>query len=132
VPARVRFLSCEPLLGPVDVLQWMPELDWVIAGGESGPGARPSHPDWFCSLRDQCARHGAAFFFKQWGEWGWLPGRGDIALHASGQQVGREVRARDLPADIRDDAKWRSMKRLGKRAAGAMLDGREHREVPHG
>lgn len=93
-PAAVRFLSCEPLLGPVDLTRmergsgeaWLlidalqgitqhgegrgldtPTIDWVIAGGESGPGARPMHPDWARSLRDQCAAAGTAFFFKQWG-----------------------------------------------------------------
>ena len=83
------FLSCEPLLGPVDLSRWSctcdrshpnghhltcqmawdPPLDWVIVGGESGPGARPMHPDWVRSLRDQCAATGTAFHFKQWGAW---------------------------------------------------------------
>ena len=98
-PAYRRFLSMEPLLGPVD-LTWitfpndrggeecynalstyLPEgetfsdgsctatVDWVIVGGESGPGARPMHPDWARSLRDQCQAAGVPFFFKQWGEW---------------------------------------------------------------
>jgi protein gp37 len=63
--ARVKFLSCEPLLGPLS-----PDLsgiDWVIAGGESGPGARPMQIDWLRDLRDQCHEAGVAFFFKQWG-----------------------------------------------------------------
>ena len=77
IPARIRFLSCEPLLGPVDIShlrigdnQWFPlqHLHWVIAGGESGGPARPTHPDWFRSLRDQCAAAQVPFFFKQWGE----------------------------------------------------------------
>ena len=75
-PAAVRFVSAEPLLGPVD-LTWLkptinalspinhPSLDWVIAGGESGPAARPMHPDWVRALRDQCAAAGTAFFYKQ-------------------------------------------------------------------
>lgn len=87
VPARIRFLSCEPLLGPVDLMQraWrdchieeyggaghelipmLRGIDWVIAGGESGPGARPSHPDWFRGLRDQCRVAGTKFFMKQMG-----------------------------------------------------------------
>ncbi|QDV39037.1 DUF5131 family protein [Tautonia plasticadhaerens] len=65
-PAAVRMLSVEPLLedlGPID----LGGISWVIAGGESGPGARPMHPDWVRSLRDRCASAGAAFFFKQWG-----------------------------------------------------------------
>lgn len=93
-PAAVRFLSCEPLLGPVDLGQSLAQyrpgdehpwdgdelkardvLNWVIAGGESGPGARPMHPDWPRFLRDQCAAAGIAFHFKQAGsvlarEWG--------------------------------------------------------------
>src|SRR6185312_14044044 len=85
-PAAVRFLSAEPLLGPVDLTKIaginslaavvhsaaegkvLTSLDWVICGGESGPGARPMHPDWARSLRDQCKDAGVPFFFKQWGE----------------------------------------------------------------
>lgn len=86
IPARVRFLSCEPLLGPVNLCEagaiWSDfnnnpidgrglnqHIHWVICGGESGPKARPMHPDWARSLRDQCQAAGVAFFFKQWGEW---------------------------------------------------------------
>lgn len=78
-PAAVRFLSCEPLLGPVDLSRWiddelgaldrLEDLDWVIVGGESGHSARPMHPEWARSLRDQCTDAGVAFLFKQWGEW---------------------------------------------------------------
>ena len=64
--AMVKFLSLEPLLGPLDGLN-TGEIDWVIAGGESGPGARPVNPDWVRSIRDQCVRDGVAFHFKQWG-----------------------------------------------------------------
>jgi protein gp37 len=83
IPARVRFLSCEPLLGPVKLPNgfngerrmgdgllhsWaQPFIDWVIAGGESGPGARPMMKEWVVSLRDQCQTVNAAFHFKQWG-----------------------------------------------------------------
>lgn len=92
-PAAVRWISAEPLLGPVDLMQlddhsrggltiygWnclyrnptfgRPGIDWVVVGGESGPNARPMHPDWVRSLRDQCADSGVPFLFKQWGEWG--------------------------------------------------------------
>lgn len=86
-PAAVRFLSCEPLIGPVRLGGWCVTCkglvgtmgakchadtvwpDWVIVGGESGHGARPIHPDWVRSLRDQCRQTNTAFFFKQWGEW---------------------------------------------------------------
>lgn len=66
VPAAVRFLSLEPLLGPLDHLN-LDGIHWVIAGGESGPGARPMQPEWARSIRDQCVRAGVAFHFKQWG-----------------------------------------------------------------
>ncbi|MDA8048292.1 MAG: phage Gp37/Gp68 family protein [Actinomycetota bacterium] len=66
VPAAVRFLSCEPLLGPLDDLE-LEGIQWVIAGGESGGNARPMDPDWVRSIRDQCLDAGVAFFFKQWG-----------------------------------------------------------------
>jgi len=71
-PAACRMLSLEPLLGPVNLPESLKEHAdrlWVVAGGESGPAARPSHPDWFRSLRDQCGEMGIPFFFKQWGEW---------------------------------------------------------------
>ncbi|SEO93273.1 DUF5131 family protein [Actinacidiphila rubida] len=66
VPAAVRFLSCEPLLGPLDSLD-VTNIDWVIAGGESGPRFRAVQPDWVTGIRDVCADAGVAFFFKQWG-----------------------------------------------------------------
>jgi protein gp37 len=65
-PAAIRFLSCEPLLGPLPSLN-LSAIDWVIAGGESGPGARPMDPDWARALRDDCVNLGVPFFFKQWG-----------------------------------------------------------------
>lgn len=80
-PAAVRWISAEPLLGPVDLLaagavtvetpgrEPAGRIDWVVAGGESGPGARPCHPAWLRGLRDQCAAAGVPFHFKQWGEW---------------------------------------------------------------
>lgn len=66
VPAVVRFLSIEPLLGPIPSLD-LSEIHWVIVGGESGPGCRPMQPDWVRSIRDQCEEQGVHFFFKQWG-----------------------------------------------------------------
>lgn len=66
VPAAVRFLSCEPLLGPLNRLP-LRGIDWVIVGGESGPGARPMKIEWVESIRQQCERRGVPFFFKQWG-----------------------------------------------------------------
>jgi protein gp37 len=66
VPAAVRFLSIEPLLGPISELR-LERIDWVIVGGESGPKARPCDADWVRGIRDRCAASGVAFFFKQWG-----------------------------------------------------------------
>jgi protein gp37 len=124
-PAAVRFISAEPLLGPIDAYQYLGAgrnpigpayggsgLDWVIVGGESGPGARPMHPDWVRSLRDQCVAAKVAFFFKQWGEW--LPAMSDGADLESGITIN----CADEPV------------RVGKKAAGALLDGREWREFP--
>ncbi len=77
IPARIRFLSCEPLLGPLDLSDYTDPIDggyvgrsfidWIIVGGESGPKARPMEADWVRSLREECEVNGAAFFFKQWG-----------------------------------------------------------------
>jgi protein gp37 len=66
VPAKVRFLSCEPLIGPLENLA-LDNIHWVIVGGESGPGARAMKREWVESIQRQCARKGVAFFFKQWG-----------------------------------------------------------------
>ena len=66
VPAAVRFISAEPLLGPLDGLD-LDGIDWLIAGGESGPRHRPVHPEWIRDLRDRCQVAGLPFFFKQWG-----------------------------------------------------------------
>ena len=77
VPAAVRFLSVEPLLGPIPALP-LDGIDWVIAGGESGPGHRTMQADWVRAIRDQCAEHGVPFFFKQWG--GRTPGAGGRVL----------------------------------------------------
>lgn len=75
VPAHVRFLSCEPLIGPIENLP-LEGIHWVIVGGESGPGARPMREEWVISIKDQCQRAGVPFFFKQWGgERKWETGR---------------------------------------------------------
>lgn len=66
VPAAIRFLSCEPLIGPIDDMN-LHGIDWVIVGGESGPGSRPIKPEWVQSIRKQCRNAKASFFFKQWG-----------------------------------------------------------------
>lgn len=83
VPAKVRFLSCEPLLGPLRLdLQG---IHWVIVGGESGPRARPMKAEWVREIRRQCEEAGAAFFFKQWG-----------AHDEMGQRLGKKLAGRVL------------------------------------
>jgi protein gp37 len=77
VPAHVRFLSCEPLIGPLDHLQ-LDAIHWVIVGGESGPRARPMKREWVESIQRQCARTGVAFFFKQWG---------GVRKHSTGREL---------------------------------------------
>ena len=67
IPAKVRFLSCEPLLGPLDLRRHLAGVDWVIVGGESGKSPRPMDPSWVRDIRDQCVAAGVAFLFKQWG-----------------------------------------------------------------
>lgn len=144
------FLSCEPLLGHLELGSWLgskrvfvrnsngimseflSEIDWVIAGGESGPNARPSHPDWFRSLRDQCAAAGVPFHFKQWGEW--------FPLHGTGRpNTGEESeitpfcwvspRGDVTGSGTQPDA---CMVRLGKKKAGRLLDAAEHNGLPLG
>lgn len=115
VPAAVRFLSCEPLLGEIDLgrdVIFLKKLHWVIVGGESGSGARPMHPDWVISLRDQCKVADISFFFKQWGEF-W-PG-----------EKGRLYRGNML-----DYTDGQTMVRTGKKKAGRLLDGKVYNEFP--
>lgn len=133
-PATVRFLSMEPLLGSVDLTQWVHPfggtdeapcdrsccdtprgpLHWVITGGESGPGARPTHPEWFRSIRDQCAAAGVPFLFKQHGDWAsakGMPGRLSVG-------------------HVFDDGY--QMIRIGKKGGGRHLDGVLHDGYPVG
>lgn len=153
-PARIRFLSCEPLLGPIslrkvtvrdhgwyDCLAGYREcsdwggrenlIDWVIAGGESSSRARPMHPDWARSLRDQCVRAGVPFHFKQWGEW--MP-RGPEELGyplVDGvpcvRLTDRGQNGQDLGAAC-DNQVW--MQRAGKKRSGRLLDGRTWDQFP--
>ncbi len=151
VPAAVRFLSVEPLLGPVDLRRWLgiewspnhhcwfrrplfetsdprtvgvgeprykgkaeAEIDWVIVGGESGPNARPMHPDWVRSIRDQCVAAVVPFFFKQWGEW------------APSEVVSEELAERTNAAYDEKTDLWK----VGKLRAGRLLGGREWNQMP--
>lgn len=98
-------------------------LDQVICGGESGPGARPMHPDWARSLRDQCTDAGVAFFFKQWGEW--------TAETVPGVEVEMSSLAKNQCVAMGDgETNHTRYTRVGKRAAGRLLDGREWSEYP--
>lgn len=167
-PAAVRWISAEPLLGPIDLSEWfvcpnwsdeipmdmttglreccaecdytgiagftgLPILDWVVAGGESGPGARPMHPDWARSLRDQCAAAGVPFLFKQWGAFA----PGEIA----GEYLDSEKAAKGLSFfDGRWDECWSEpdghcddepdVYPLSKSRAGRVLDGVQHDGYP--
>lgn len=173
VPARVRFLSMEPLLGSVDLTSIRqplagesyaeanvlvrkstldrgadrPAIDWVIVGGESGPGARPMHPDWARSLRDQCAAAGVPFLFKQWGNWraaAWFDGpdadrdEGDDFVDLD--RVDHQFLAIDGRTSDTNGGRhmyppmplghWCLMVNEGKKAAGRLLDGVEHNGFP--
>jgi protein gp37 len=184
VPARVRFLSMEPLLGPVNltripvsgggfhefdplvtanVLQRpeayppLPQVDWVIVGGESGPGARPMHPGWTRGLRDQCAAAGVPFLFKQWGEWKPISEMSEDETNAlyRSNRIAQEHENQDALDEIYGrscrvvtdgigfggarghDAFWvvdgkggMQMFKVGKKAAGRLLDARTWDEVP--
>lgn len=131
-PAAVRWLSCEPLLGPVNLRSFdlnfrpgftgfyfvdaltgsnddmcrpcapVPKLDWIVAGGESGPRARPMRPDWVISLRDQCAAAGTSFLFKQWGEY--LPVEVNTAtlVGIDYRKVGKKKAGRSLHGIVHD------------------------------
>jgi protein gp37 len=143
IPAAVHFVSIEPMLSEIDISRWTinhgysnselkemqlsgaipfggyvhggTDLDWVILGGETGPGARPMHPDWARSIRDQCHSAGTPFFFKQWGEF--IP----------------ENQMYETWGPAKPWYKWldgsRSYK-VGKKSAGHMLDGRAWRQYP--
>lgn len=113
VPARIRGLSAEPLLGPIDMTAWLEKIDWVIVGGESGRAARPMHPNWVRSIRDQCKEYGVAFFFKQWGCWVPEEGASKIVYENVGQRTNGI-----------------QMKRVSKKKGGRHLDGSEWNAVP--
>jgi protein gp37 len=156
VPAAIRFLSCEPLLSPINFLAMStdpigsgfaltdglgrvdgeePEIDWIIVGGESGPGARPMHPAWVRWIQGQAKAAGIAFHFKQWGEW--APRDRDdgrpfdtMALHNRDRLVAYDGTLHCTWGPAGPGAA--RMSRLGKKAAGRALDGVEHHAFPPG
>ncbi|MFD2855432.1 DUF5131 family protein [Seohaeicola zhoushanensis] len=116
IPAKVRFISAEPLLGPLEINDWLKSsIDWVITGGESGPKARPASPAWFRDLHMQCMQNEVAFHFKQWGDW--APGDGLNLLAA-------RAKHKKIVAD------GTTMVRVGKKVAGRALDGTEWDQLP--
>jgi protein gp37 len=133
-PAAVRWLSMEPLLGPVDISEWLGAgIGWVVAGGESGPLARPMHPQWPRDIRDQCQAAGVPFLMKQWGEWvNPADGPTEGVNYASVQRkahVNIDGTAFDaLDTKAKDNAV--DMYRLGKRQTGRLIDGVMHDAYP--
>lgn len=144
-PAAVRFLSCEPLLGPIDLTNIRPDgdahgwsaiwkgnaigrpwIDWVIVGGESGSRARAMHPDWAHSIRDQCQNASVPFFFKQWGEWA------HTRLPESGGNFVSPWPPGTEEMILWHDGRGADMARVGKKVAGRTLDGRTWDEYPNG
>lgn len=146
-PAAVRWVSAEPLLGPINLERWLCScpvkcemdsgsipcssdgyLDWLVVGGESGPRARPMNPAWASSLRDQCVAAGVPFFFKQWGAWGETATlgfgdspRAETHVFETGESI--KTFGGSVPFGI-------EMRRVGKKEAGRMLDGRTWDQLP--
>lgn len=119
-PAAIRFLSCEPLLGPLELSTWFDKrgfypIDWVIAGGESGPNCRPMHPDWATKILHQCKQATVPFHFKQWGHW-----------------VPAEIVAEGTTARLIQLQNERPVKmaRLPKKEAGRVLEGATWNGLP--
>uniref|UniRef100_UPI003F495113 DUF5131 family protein n=1 Tax=Nocardia suismassiliense TaxID=2077092 RepID=UPI003F495113 len=125
-PAAVRFLSCEPLLGPLPGLD-LTGIDWVIVGGESGPAARPMHPQWVRDIRDQCIDAGIAFFFKQWGAWAPID-RSEATGTDYGVHIGSEPPAQLM--NLPRHSGRAPMRRVGKKDAGRELDGQFWDHMP--
>lgn len=130
IGAGVRWVSAEPLLGQVNLARWFFDLrgqgrqliNWVVVGGESGPLARPMHPDWARLLREQCKAAGIPFFFKQWGAW--MPDD-DRVIRVPYQFVSADGTTWNAFGDGRT-----RILRVGKKAAGRLLDGKEWNQYP--
>lgn len=113
--AKIKFLSCEPLLEDLGELD-LRGIDWVIAGGESGRNARPMHPDWVRNIQKQCQEQGVPFFFKQWGEFQ------PYYTIEKNSSVGM--------SEIKNPLPELHFKRVGKSNSGSLLDGKEYKEFP--
>lgn len=117
IPAVVRFLSCEPLLGPINLNPWLGDtIHWVVSGGESGSKSRPSRPEWFYSLRDQCLATGAAFHFRKWGHW----------TPVEPEKPGRKKQYHYIDLQGNPVTLWA----VGVHASGRDLDGQTWNQVP--
>ena len=142
--AKVKFLSCEPLLEDLGELD-LNGIDWVIVGGESGKNARPLHPDWVHNIQKQCKEQGVPFFFKQWGEW--LPAYRNLMKNepyfitiTPDEKVEHQAVVKHMPFDfMKKNFKLYSWEngfscmyslKVGKRKAGALLDGKEYKQFP--
>lgn len=146
-PAAVRWWSMEPLLGRI-VTDYL--ADWIVVGGESGPRARPMHPQWARDIRDQCDAAGVPFFFKQWGEWAPAPWKlirepaesdddykarseAEAATHAValwGQLNALSHAPWSIERVLPAPKEQQGIRLAGKKAAGRLLDGREHNGMP--
>lgn len=127
--AKVKFLSCEPLLGDLGELD-LTGIDWVIAGGESGSGARPMHPDWVRNIQKQCQEQNVPFFFKQWGEY--RPIKNSIEYENTNEVVWitKDNRIAVCKTNRVPMTMAAAMIRVGKSKSGAILDGKEYKEFP--
>lgn len=149
IPAAKHWLSIEPMLGPVDLFEvggimakGLNGLDWIVCGGESGGGARPMHPAWARSVRDQCQAAGIPYYFKQWGEW--IPWEFDDQQfnNVAYSQHKKELWNDDVPRDPLNLPKgWETFfmddpidltlfQRVGTKAAGNLLDGQKWEHLP--
>lgn len=147
IPAAVRFLSCEPLLGPLDlkfeILNLKSQLHWIICGGESGTRARPTHPDWVRSLRDQCVKIGVPFFFKQWGKYSPVCRVYQDESETNEGDPSRQIQLENTGAIAVGEGSWQSgfyqpdesknpylMERLSKTDQHRLLDGQQYSQMP--
>ena len=142
IPAAVRWVSYEPALGPVDFAgddgghhyfpfeneqgTITPGLNWIVAGGETGPGARPAHPDWFRKVKDDCVAAGIPFYFKQWGEWVPVLQISNDFKPITKKDVLKRAHIWYDKNGHREDVSFK----VGKKTAGRVLDGRTWNEMP--